>query len=259
MKKILTAILMLLTISACFPIGKPDRSELWVGNLTTKTEGIPIPDIGGQLKCKLLQEDANISGTCEFIASIFGISSTTNYLLTGTLVNGETKLQFASAKYPNEVVEMLGTYNNNRFVGKGVQITPNGNNPITTTYIMTLVRQIPVAPVRDPSYDATGRWNIDMDLKNDSNGRLNVYGTCDFTDSASGLRASCSLTDSQTRFSPTFTGKRTGVQAQMSYTSFLQDLNISFSGTFTDSRNFGGRAFLRDTRQSFSGTITMKR
>lgn len=255
MKKI-ALLLLLLFLSSCFPRAPRDPSEIWTGTLSAKTES--FPELAGDFNCRLIQEGSSISGKCELIASVFGISSHTAYLLAGELTNSESKLQIASVNDPNHPVNIVGTYNNNEFKGNGSDTVPFGTSKVTTTYAMTIRRQIPVAPVRDTAYDASGRWNLNMDLS-DGSGRLNVFGSCTFSDNGGSLRANCDLSDSRNSFAPTFTGKRTGFQAQLSYTSFLQDLTISFSETFTDSRNFVGRGYLRDLKNSYGGTVSMNR
>ncbi len=256
MKKI-ALLLLLLFLSSCFPRAPRDPSETWTGTLSAKTES--FPELAGDFNCQLTQQGSSISGTCELIASVFGVSSRTAYLLAGNLNDGESKLQIASAKDPNQPVDIVGIYSNNQFTGTGSLTVPFGANKLTTTYAMTIRRQVAVAPVRDYAYDASGRWNLNMDLSDGSGGKLSVFGSCSFSDNGGSLRANCELSDSFNRISPTFTGKRTGVQAQLSYTSLLQNLNISFSGTFTDSSHFVGRGYLRDVKNSYGGTVSMNR
>jgi hypothetical protein len=256
MKK-LALLLLLLFLSSCFPRAPRDPSEVWTGTLSAKTDS--FPELAGDFNCKLTQEGSSISGKCELIASVFGISSNTAYLLAGNLNDGESKLQITSAKDPNQPVDIVGIYGNNKFTGTGSLTIPFGANKVTTTYAITIRRQVPVAPVRDTAYDASGRWNLNMDLTDNSGGKLSIFGSCSISDNGGSLRASCDLSDSFNRISPAFTGKRTAVQAQLSYTSYAQDLEISFSGNFTDSRNFSGRGYLRDLKNSYRGTVSMNR
>lgn len=257
MKKIFACLALLLSSTACFPTGAPDRSDLWVGTMKVKTGEFPEGE--GNINCRLITENNNVGGKCDFSVTVFGRTNITKYLLKGTLSSSETKFQLAAESQPDQPVEIIGTYSNNQFNGKGSFTIPFGTGTLTTIYTLALRREIPIAPVRDTSYNATGRWNISMNLTDSSNGRLSISGSCFISDDSGDLRANCDLSDGQSRFSPTFTGKRSGTRALLSYTSLLQDIRISFSGNFTDSRSFSGSGSLRDLVSSYSGSVSMDR